>query len=280
MNITNKDDRITEPYNVVLDNEIDFDAPYLDFELVENKGDIIIPETDVYDTLYFEDTPILTVNSVSEIEIRFYESTVPNESYRIGQRHIKGRVLEITRVGGDDEQYAGFTLSFDTSTPYKGRISTVRIDAEYIEKTQTRCIAILYYEGGIIADELHINVADWFSSKVYLNASVVTDIDTTTGYPFKVGDVVNMVVYIKDGSIDSNGEFAVIEREYTGRIDNLSMTARSYKQTNENNLEIERIIYYYMITLDISGKYDYHVVNIASTVVKSMELCKIPEIEI
>ena len=89
MHITDDLDRPSSDYNPVIDNEIDIDAPYIDFNMAENKTQISAPVNGAYDTLYYEDTPILVVNQVSEIEIRFYTTTTPNENYRVGQRHIK-----------------------------------------------------------------------------------------------------------------------------------------------------------------------------------------------
>ena len=75
MHITDDLDRPVSTYNPLLDNEVDIDAPYIDWDKVEDSQDIEIPDNGVYDTLYYIDTPILTVNQISEIEIRFYSLT-------------------------------------------------------------------------------------------------------------------------------------------------------------------------------------------------------------
>lgn len=275
MNITNNDDRFVGSYNIVYDNEIDIDAPYIDFNFVSNTQEIKVPENGVYDTLFYDGRKLLTVGEVSEIEIRFYTTPTPNENYRVGQRHIKGKVLELTKIEDQEEQYAGYKLSFDTSLEWRGKKSIVTVNREYIEKTQTRCIAILYFndKGGVV-DEFCISVEDWFSTKVYINSTfIVEDEEDDVLFPFAIDDLVECTVYIQDpeNPKDENGKILVTKRDYIGRIDSMKLTARSYDEINENDLEIPKVVYYYLITLDISKQYSYEKVTIASTVIESMK---------
>lgn len=276
MHITDDLDRPVDNYNPILDNEIDVDAPYIDWDFIENKEDIEIPNNGVYDTLYYLDTPILVVNQISEIEIRFYTTTNPNESYRIGQRHIKGRVQDIQRVNSDEQSNAGFSLKFDASKEWNGKISSVVVDQEYVDITKTRCIAILYFdEEGEITNQLIIPIDDWFSPKVYLNSAFTVSMPEE--YPFKVDDLVDTTVYIKEEYQENNStKYRVIEKEYTGRIDEISLVKREYTTTDENGVEKKNTIYYYLITLDISKEYDYYKIILASTVIKKMTIHKLP----
>lgn len=278
MHITDKDDRPVSNYNPLLDNEVDLDAPYIDFTYVENTSEVKVPKSGLYDTLYYNDTKIIIVNEVSELEIRFYSSTVPNENYRIGQKHIKGRCTDIQKVTkAGDNSNLGFYLAFDTSLEWFGKKKTVKVDQTYVDITKTKCIAILYFdEKGRITGELDIPIEDWFSPKVYLNtAFVVSDPEP---YAFKVDDYVDTTVYIKEEY--ERGKFRVVEKSYTGRIRELKLMKREWQTTDENGVNTTHTMYYYMIELDMSTLYDYHTVKIASVVVKHMQLHKFPDPEI
>ena len=276
MHITDDLDRPVSDYNPILDNEVDIDAPYIDWDFIEDTEDIDIPNNGVYDTLYYIDEPILTVNQVSEIEIRFYTTVNPNENYRVGQRHIKGKVQDIKRVNSEETTNSGYSLKFDASKEWNGKISTVKIDQEYVDVTKTRCIAIIYFnEEGETIKELIIPIDDWFSPKVYLNSSL--SVEKPDQYPFKVDDIVDTTVYVKEDYQDGNTiKHRVVEKQYTGRIQEISMVKREYTTTDENNIEKRNTIYYYLIKLDISKEYDYYMITIASTVIKEMTLHELP----
>lgn len=276
MHITDDLDRPVSDYNPILDNEVDIDAPYIDWDFIEDTEDIDIPNNGVYDTLYYIDEPILTVNQVSEIEIRFYTTINPNENYRVGQRHIKGKVQDIKRVNSEETTNSGYSLKFDASKEWNGKISTVKIDQEYVDVTKTRCIAIIYFnEEGETIKELIIPIDDWFSPKVYLNSSL--SVEKPDQYPFKVDDIVDTTVYVKEDYQDGNAiKHRVVEKQYTGRIQEISMVKREYTTTDENNIEKRNTIYYYLIKLDISKEYDYYMITIASTVIKEMTLHELP----
>ena len=276
MHITDDLDRPVSDYNPILDNEVDIDAPYIDWDFVEDTEDIDIPNNGVYDTLYYIDEPILTVNQVSEIEIRFYTTVNPNENYRVGQRHIKGRVQDIKKVNSEETTNSGYSLKFDASKEWNGKISTVKIDQEYVDVTKTRCIAIIYFnEEGETIRELIVPIEEWFSPKVYLNSSL--SVEKPDQYPFKVDDIVDTTVYVKEDYQDGNAiKHRVVEKQYTGRIQEISMVKREYTTTDENNIEKRNTIYYYLIKLDISKEYDYYMITIASTVIKEMTLHELP----
>ena len=276
MHITDDLDRPVSDYNPILDNEVDIDAPYIDWDFVEDTEDIDIPNNGVYDTLYYIDEPILTVNQVSEIEIRFYTTVNPNENYRVGQRHIKGRVQDIKKVNSEETTNSGYSLKFDASKEWNGKISTVKIDREYVDVTKTKCIAIIYFnEEGETIRELIVPIEEWFSPKVYLNSSL--SVEKPDQYPFKVDDIVDTTVYVKEDYQDGNTtKYKVIEKQYTGRIQEISMVKREYTTTDENNIEKRNTIYYYLIKLDISKEYDYYMITIASTVIKEMTLHELP----
>ena len=276
MHITDDLDRPISDYNPILDNEVDIDAPYIDWDFVEDTEDIDIPNNGVYDTLYYIDEPILTVNQVSEIEIRFYTTVNPNENYRVGQRHIKGRVQDIKKVNSEETTNSGYSLKFDASKEWNGKISTVKIDREYVDVTKTKCIAIIYFnEEGETIRELIVPIEEWFSPKVYLNSSL--SVEKPDQYPFKVDDIVDTTIYVKEDYQDGNAtKYKVVEKQYTGRIQEISMVKREYTTTDENNIEKRNTIYYYLIKLDISKEYDYYMITIASTVIKEMTLHELP----
>ena len=276
MHITDDLDRPVSDYNPILDNEVDIDAPYIDWDFVEDTEDIDIPNNGVYDTLYYIDEPILTVNQVSEIEIRFYTTINPNENYRVGQRHIKGKVQDIKRVNSEETTNSGYSLKFDASKEWNGKISTVKIDQEYVDVTKTKCIAIIYFnEEGETIRELIVPIEEWFSPKVYLNSSL--SVEKPDQYPFKVDDIVDTTIYVKEDYQDGNAiKHRVVEKQYIGRIQEISMVKREYTTTDENNIEKRNTIYYYLIKLDISKEYDYYMITIASTVIKEMTLHELP----
>lgn len=276
MHITDDLDRPVSDYNPILDNEVDIDAPYIDWDFIEDTEDIDIPNNGVYDTLYYIDEPILTVNQVSEIEIRFYTTVNPNENYRVGQRHIKGRVQDIKKVNSEETTNSGYSLKFDASKEWNGKISTVKIDQEYVDVTKTKCIAIIYFnEEGETIRELIVPIEEWFSPKIYLNSSL--SVEKPDQYPFKVDDIVDTTIYVKEDYQDGNAtKYKVLEKQYTGRIQEISMVKREYTTTDENNIEKRNTIYYYLIKLDISKEYDYYMITIASTVIKEMTLHELP----
>lgn len=277
MHITDDLDRPVDNYNPIIDTEIDIDAPYIDFSLAVNSSEITPPKNGAYDTLYYKDTPILVVDQVSEIEIRFYTTTNPNENYRVGKRHIKGRVLSIDKVSSNDEDCAGFSLSFDSSQEYNGKISNVKVDRSYVQVCQARCFCILYFnEEGKVTDTLIIPIEEWFSPNVYLNSSLL--VADPEPYPFKVGDFVDTTIYVKEEvtTDDNRSSFKIVEKEYTGRLAEISLVKRIYQDTDEMGVKKDVTIYYYLVTLDMSTLYHLYQIVIASTVIKKMTIHKLP----
>lgn len=274
MHITDDLDRPVDNYNPIIDNEVDFDAPYIDFDMATNSADIIPPKNGAFDTLYYKDKPILIVDQISEIEIRFYTTSNPNENFRVGQRHIKGRVLSIDKVDSNLEECAGFSLSFDSSLEYNGKISNVTVDRDYVRATQAKCFCILYFdENGKITDTLIIPIDEWFSTNVYLNSSLL--VSDPEPYPFKINDFVDAVVYVRN-IIDDKGNFEIVEKEYTGRLAEISLVKRIYTETDEMGVDKEIVIYYYRVTIDMSKLYELYQVTVSSTVIKSMKIHKLP----
>lgn len=274
MHITDDLDRPVDNYNPIIDNEVDFDAPYIDFDMATNSADIIPPKNGAFDTLYYKDKPILIVDQISEIEIRFYTTSNPNENFRVGQRHIKGRVLSIDKVDSNLEECAGFSLSFDSSLEYNGKISNVTVDRDYVRVTQAKCFCILYFdENGKITDTLIIPIDEWFSTNVYLNSSLL--VSDPEPYPFKINDFVDAVVYVRN-IIDDKGNFEIVEKEYTGRLAEISLVKRIYTETDEMGVDKEIVIYYYRVTIDMSKLYELYQVTVSSTVIKSMKIHKLP----
>ena len=275
MRVTDDSDKVIVRYDPLIDTEIDIDAPYIDYSYVVDMSSVEEPTVGVYDTLFYNDTKILVVNEISEVEIRFYSTENPNENYRTGQKHFKGRILGVYHV--NDSANAGFSISVDTSEEWNGKEEVIKIDKTYAEITKARCIAILYFnEHGRVVNELVIPIKDWFSSKVYLNSGIV--IDETADVVYKVGDIVDLEIYVKV-STDENGKITVKNESITGKITELKLTQRIVEMEDEDGVKWDRTVYYYIITIDMSKQYNKKLIKIASNVIRSMVLHPIiPEV--
>lgn len=131
-----------------------------------------------------------------------------------------------------------------------------------------------FNEDGDITNELSIPIEEWFSSKVYLNSAFM--VTNPEPYPFKVDDMVDAVIYVKEFIDDDKDRFNVVEKEYTGRISSIKMTKREYTIIDEMNVTHNNLIYYYLVTIDMSKLYEFDQIVVASTVIKSMVLHEMP----
>ena len=275
MRVTDDSDKVIVRYDPLIDTEIDVDAPYIDYSYVVDMSAVEEPTVGVYDTLFYNNTKILVVNEISEVEIRFYSTENPNENYRTGQKHFKGRILGLYQV--DDSANAGFSIRVDTSEEWNGKEEVIKIDKTYTKITKARCIAILYFnQTGRVINELVIPIKDWFSSKVYLNSGIV--IDETANVVYKVGDIVDLEIYVKIDT-DENGKIKVKNESVTGKITELKLTQRIVEMEDEDGVKWDRTVYYYIITIDMSKQYNKKLIKIASNVIRSMVLHPIiPEV--
>lgn len=275
MRVTDDSDKVIVRYDPLIDTEIDIDAPYIDYSYVVDMSAVEEPTVGVYDTLFYNNTKILVVNEISEVEIRFYSTENPNENYRTGQKHFKGRILGLYQV--DDSANAGFSIRVDTSEEWNGKEEVIKIDKTYATITKARCIAILYFnQTGRVINELVIPIKDWFSSKVYLNSGIV--IDETADVVYKVGDIVDLEIYVKIDT-DENGKIKVKNESVTGKITELKLTQRIVEMEDEDGVKWDRTVYYYIITIDMSKQYNKKLIKIASNVIRSMVLHPIiPEV--
>ena len=275
MRVTDDSDKVIVRYDPLIDTEIDIDAPYIDYSYVVDMSAVEEPTVGVYDTLFYNNTKILVVNEISEVEIRFYSTENPNENYRTGQKHFKGRILGLYQV--DDSANAGFSIRVDTSEEWNGKEEVIKIDKTYATITKARCIAILYFnQTGRVINELAIPIKDWFSSKVYLNSGIV--IDETADVVYKVGDIVDLEIYVKIDT-DENGKIKVKNESITGKITELKLTQRIVEMEDEDGVKWDRTVYYYIITIDMSKQYNKKLIKIASNVIRSMVLHPIiPEV--
>ncbi len=275
MRVTDDSDKVIVRYDPLIDTEIDVDAPYIDYSYVVDMSAVEEPTVGVYDTLFYNNTKILVVNEISEVEIRFYSTENPNENYRTGQKHFKGRILGLYQV--DDSANAGFSIRVDTSEEWNGKEEVIKIDKTYTKITKARCIAILYFnQTGRVINELVIPIKDWFSSKVYLNSGIV--IDETADVVYKVGDIVDLEIYVKIDT-DENGKIKVKNESVTGKITELKLTQRIVEMEDEDGVKWDRTVYYYIITIDMSKQYNKKLIKIASNVIRSMVLHPIiPEV--
>lgn len=275
MRVTDDSDKVIVRYDPLIDTEIDVDAPYIDYTHVVDMSTVEEPTVGVYDTLFYNDTKILVVNEISEVEIRFYSTENPNENYRTGQKHFKGRILGLYQV--NDSANSGFSIRVDTSEEWNGKEEVIKIDKTYTEITKARCIAILYFnKTGRVTSELVIPIKDWFSSKVYLNSGIV--IDETADVVYKVGDIVDLEIYVKVNT-DENGKIKVKNESITGKITELKLTQRVVEMEDEDGVKWDRTVYYYIITIDMSKQYNKKLIKIASNVIRSMVLHPIiPEV--
>lgn len=278
MKVTDYSDKVQLDYDPLVDIEIDIDAPYIQFDYEEDIPIATLPKSGVYDTLFYDDEKILIVNDVSEVEIRFYSTENPNENYRTGQKHFKGRILDIKQISDDEKktEYNGFSISVDMSKQYNAKTQVITIDKTYVDITKTRCIAILYFnETGRVIHELVMPINDWFSSKVYLNTAYVMEEAEKLAY--KVGDIVDIEYYKK--IYDSQNTYTIELFTDTGRIVDLKLTKKRLQYNDENGNVVEEDLYYYIITFDCSSEFNKKVINIAHNVIKSMKIhVIIPEI--
>lgn len=275
MRVTDDSDKVIVRYDPLIDTEIDVDAPYIDYSYVVDMSAVEEPTVGVYDTLFYNNTKILVVNEISEVEIRFYSTENPNENYRTGQKHFKGRILGLYQV--DDSANAGFSIRVDTSEEWNGKEEVIKIDKTYAKITKAKCITILYFnQTGRVINELVIPIKDWFSSKVYLNSGIV--IDETADVVYKVGDIVDLEIYVKIDT-DENGKIKVKNESVTGKITELKLTQRIVEMEDEDGVKWDRTVYYYIITIDMSKQYNKKLIKIASNVIRSMVLHPIiPEV--
>ena len=86
------------------------------------------------------------------------------------------------------------------------------------------------------------------------------------------------VVYIRN-IIDDRGNFEIVEQEYTGRLAEIALVKRVYTETDEMGVDKDKTIYYYRVTIDMSKLYEICQVTVASTVIKSMKIHKLPPVE-
>lgn len=268
MKVTDYSDKIQLEYDPLVDNEIDIEAPYINFRFESEEIIATLPKSGVYDTLFYNDTKILIVNEVCEAEIRFYSTTNPNENYRTGQKHFRGRITDIREAYEKDEEYPGYVISVDISKEYNGKTNTLTINRQYVELTKTRCIAILYFnEYGRVIDELVIPIDDWFSSKVYLNTAFV--IEDEPVMPYKVDDLVDFEYYKKEYlDPEDNSKYEINLIKETGRITDIKATVMTY--TDEAGYD--QLYPYYLIYFDCSSLYYKRIIAIASMVIKSMKV--------
>ena len=279
MKITDSSDKPISDYNPIIDTEVDIYAPYIDFTHAENKEDVQIPVNGVYDTLFYKDTPLMTVDKIAELEIRYYSSDTPNENYRIGQKHVKARILDIQQIPPTESDVDdGWKFKFDISKQWAGEIQTFSLSKTYIDTVRARCIAILYFNStGRVIGEFLVPASDWCTSNVYLNSAFTQESEEP--FAFKVGDIVDTVIYKKHFLDDTETTFTIVEEELTGKITDLKLTYRTYTVVNENGEEDDAEIYYYLISLDLSEEFRYNTVMIASNVIKTMKIHKIvPEV--
>lgn len=277
MKVTDYTDKVQLDYDPLIDTDVDIDAPYIQFDFEEEIESATLPESGVYDTLFYNDEKIMIVNEVSEVEIRFYSTENPNENYRTGQKHFKGRILDIKQVTESGNDFGGYSISVDMSKQFNAKTQKITIDKTYTDITKTRCIAILYFnETGRVIRELVIPIDDWFSSKVYINTAYVIEEDEKLAY--KVGDIVDIEYYKKVYEDEENNKYSIKLASDTGRISDMKLTKKKIIYTQNNNTYTE-YVYYYLITFDCSDEFNKRIIIIAHNVITSMKVhVIIPEV--
>lgn len=268
MKVTDYSDKIQLEYDPLFDDEIDIDAPYIDFKFESDEVVSTLPESGVYDTLFYNDQKILIVNEICEVEIRFYSTENPNENYRTGEKHFKGRIIDIKEVlttEEAEEQFPGYKITVDLSTEYNAKVQTLVINRNYVELTKARCIAILFFnEYGRVLSELVIPIEDWFSSKVYLNTAYVVEAEPSV--PYQVGDLVEFEYYKKEKTNPDSREYKFNIYSDIGRISDIKLTTKSYRDDDG----VDQTVKYFLVYIDCSSLYYKRVLKIASNVIKSM----------
>lgn len=203
--------------------------------------------------LYNRKTKLLREGEIGTFETRFYSSDTPNEKYRIGQKHVQGKVVSIS------DAHDGFSFKIDISTDYNGKYNEFSITERYIDICKIKCIVFIIdsttLDGQTEHREISITTDEWLSTNTYLTTGFVDE--ATEKYSYNINDIVEV-------TYDTNEEknkvtIAKILKisKYTDSTDTVS----------------------YKISFDGSTKYNFDQFILDDSVIKGIKLYKKPEIE-
>ena len=203
--------------------------------------------------LYNRKTKLLREGEIGTFETRFYSSETPNEKYRIGQKHVKGKIIVI------DDLHDGFGFKVDISTEYNGKYNEFKISDRYIQLCNIKCIVFIIdsitIDGLTEQKEIVITTEEWLSTNTYLTTGIVDS--STEKYSYNIGDIVE-VTY----KVDTEEPITCI-----GKILNIS----EYTDLSDYTI--------YKVTLDASTEYNYNIFTIQDNHIIDIKLYKKPDIE-
>ena len=203
--------------------------------------------------LYNRKTKLLREGEVGTFETRFYSSDTPNEKYRIGQKHVQGKVVSIS------DAHNGFSFKIDISTDYNGQYNEFSITEKYISVCRIKCIVFIIdsttLDGQVEHREISITADDWVSTNTYLTTGFVDE--STEKYSYNIGDIVEV-------TYDSDTEKNVVI---------IAKILKIAKYTNSSNDTLYKILF------DGSSKYNFYQFILEDSVIKGIKLYKKPDIE-
>lgn len=184
-----------------------------------------------YKGLFYDKTPILLENEIIDLlEFRFYKTKTPDEKYRIGQKSISGRVIQIEM----DSYNATIKIRIDTSSKYCKKEEILTIDDKYLEQTKTKLIVISNKDKTI---EIPISVNDYrifdanvktaytllYNNKHYFIDDIVKVIKKSTGTNTEIETVIGRISTI------SASKFTLdMSDTYFGNTTAFSLNLESY----------------------------------------------------
>lgn len=203
--------------------------------------------------LYNRKTKLLREGEIGTFETRFYSSETPNEKYRIGQKHVKGKIVSI------DDRHDGFGFNVDISTDYNGRYNDFAITEKYIELCHIKCIVFIIdsitLDGQTEHREIIITKDEWLSTNTYLTTGIVEE--TTETYSYNIGDLVEI-------TYNTNTEKNKVI------IAKILKIAR-YTDSSENVS--------YKVTIDGSSQYNFNQFTLSDKEIIGIKLYKKSDIE-
>lgn len=195
--------------------------------------------TSIATALFHRNTKLVREGEISEIEIKFYSSETPNEKYRIGQKHVKGKLVSIVKYADNN----GYTLTYDISKLYHGEKNIFTISRTYIEACKARCIQFdinsILEDGTVESRSYTVSVDEWLSTNTYLGTAVISD--DTEKFAYDKESIVEVEIRLDAGATHKG----------IARIDNMIATELGSSVV-------------YNITFDFSTEYDYRVESIVS----------------
>lgn len=207
----------------------------------------------VANMLYNRKTKLLREGEIGTFETRFYSSDTPNEKYRIGQKHVKGKIVSITN------RHDGFSFNVDISKDYNGKYNEFAITEKYIELCHIKCIVFIIdsttLDGQTEHREISITKDEWLSTNTYITTGLVDE--TTESSSYNIGDIVEVTYNTTEEK----------NKVIIAKILNI------YKYTDSSDNDL------YRISFDGSTEYNFNQFTLMDSNIVGIKLYKKPEIE-